>query len=156
MKTNERMEVLLEEIHEENLDDPKSLPQKLIALLEAGFVEEEHCVFLAALKRHEASMKLLDFADRTQYECYVNHVHLEDYLENGGLLPLVMLGRGLAFAMELRERLSALGGGRHFRVIVSSDRETCTVRFHTMRADEDWIPKELNGRDPEAVAVLET
>jgi len=44
------MEVLYDEIHEENVDDPKALPQKLLALLNEGFVEEEQCVFLSLLK----------------------------------------------------------------------------------------------------------
>jgi hypothetical protein len=158
VKTNERMELLLDEIRAENLDDPKSLPQKLWAILNAGFAEEEGCVFLAALKhkKEAASMRRLDFPDRTGYECFVNHLHLDDYLENGSLAPLVMLGRGLAFAQELKERLVGLGGGRHFRVIVASDRESCTVRFHTIRPDEEWSAKDLNGYKDEAVAVLDT
>ena len=156
MKTNPRMEALLAEIHDDNLDDPKALPQKLVALLSEGFVEEDECVFLAKLKK-KSEVQRLDFPDRTGYECFVNHVHVEDYLENGGLPPLELLGRGMAFAHELADRLRALHGMKLFRIIVASDGgATCTVRFHTVRHEEEWVGKNLNGFREEAIAIMET
>ena len=156
MKTNPKMEALLDEIRDDHLDDPKALPQKLERLLNEGFTEEDDCVFFAQIKR-EAQVQKLDFPDRTAYECFVNHLHVEDYLENGGLPPLELLGRGIAFASELADRLHRLHGSRHFRVIVASDGgATCTVRFHTIRREEQWAGKDLNGFKEEAVAVLET
>ena len=153
MKMNPQMDVLYEEIRDENLDDPKALPQKLLALLNAGFVEEEGCVFLSGLKKG-APVKRLDFPDCTGFECFVNHIHVEDYLENGGLPPLEMLGRGLALAQELKTQLSRLHSTKHFRIIVTFDGSSCSVRFHTVRADEEWAAKE-HGRE-EAIAILDT
>ena len=155
MKTNQQMDVLYDEIREENLDDPKALPQKLLALLNAGFVETDQCVFLSVLKNN-ASVERLDFAHRTAYECFVNHIHINQYLENGGLPPLEMLGRGLALARELRDRLARLHAARHFRIIVACPGPTCTVRFHTIRPDEDWIDKDAGSAEREAIAILET
>ena len=154
MKTNPQMDALYEEIRDDNLDDPKALPQKLLALLNAGFVEEEQCVFLL-LKKKKVSVQRIDFRDCTDYECYVNHVHVEDYLENGGLPPLEMLGRGIALAQELKSRLSQLHGAKHFRIIVGFNGISCTVRFHSVRPDEEWVDKDLNARE-KAVAILET
>jgi hypothetical protein len=151
VKANPRMEALYDEIQEEHLDDPKALPQKLIKLLDEGFVEEDGCVFLARLKK-DAPVQRLDFADQTAYESFVNHVHLEDFLENGGLPPLELLGRGIAFARELLRRLSRLHGTKEFRVIVASDGQSSTVRFHTIRPDEHWVSKGLE----EALAIVET
>ena len=156
MKTNPKMEALLGEIHDENLDDPKALPQKLVALLEKGFVEEDDCVFFSGLKS-ESEVQRLNFPDRTAYECFVNHIHVEDYLENGGLPPLELLGRGMAFASELAGSLRRLHGTRHFRIIVASDGGTsCTVRFHTIRREEEWSGKTGNGFKEEAFAIMET
>lgn len=155
MKTNPRMEALYEEIRQEHLDDPTALPQKLIKLLDEGFVEENGCVFMVRLKK-EAPVQRLDFPDETAYECFVNHVHLEDFLENGGLPPLELLGRAIAFARELLQRLSRLHGTKEFRVIVGSDGTSSTVRFHTVRPDEEWVSKGHNGLREEALAVLET
>ncbi len=156
MRTSPNMEALLEEIHDNNFDDPKSLPQRLVALLNEGFVEAEECVFFSRLKS-TSEVQRLDFSDRTAYECFVNHVHIEDYLENGGLPPLELLGRGIAFAHELATRLRRLHGTKHFRIIVASDGGvSCTVRFHTIRREEEWIGKNPNGFREEAVAILET
>jgi hypothetical protein len=156
VKTNRKMEALLDEIHDENLDDPKALPQKLLSLLNAGFVEDDECVFLSALKRAAAPVERIDFSDRTAYECFVNHIHVEDYLENGGLPPIELLGRGIALAHEIADRLARLHGTKRFHVIISSTGPTCAVRFHTVRPDESWVAKNLNGYQEEAVAVLDT
>jgi len=141
VKTNPQMDALFDEIREENLDDPKALPQKLLALLGGGFIEEEQCVFLSPLKK-AAPVHRLDFPDRTAYESFVNNIHIEDYLENGGLPPLEMLGRGVALARELKTRLAQLHGPKHFRIIVAFHGGACTVRFHTIRPDEEWVDKD--------------
>jgi hypothetical protein len=155
VKSNHPMDVLYDEIRDQNLDDPKALPQKLLGLLNGGFVEADDCVFLSALKK-TASVERMDFPNRTAYECFVNHIHIEDYLENGGLPPLEMLGRGLALAREVSERLSLLHGVKHFRIIVAFPGATCTVRFHTIRPNEEWVDKDAAGPDSEAMAILET
>lgn len=155
MKASPQMELLCDEIREEHLDDPKALPQRLVALLNGGFVEEEQCVFLAALKKG-APFKRLDFPNPTGFECFVNHIHIEDYIENGGLPPLEMLGRGIALAHELKDRLSRQHGTKHFRIIVAFHAPMCTVRFHTVRPDEEWVDKDASGYGPEAVAVFDT
>jgi len=153
VKTNQQMDVLYDEIREDNLDDPQALPQKLLALVDAGFVEEEQCVFLSALKQ-AAPVQRVDFPDRTAFECFVNLIHVEDYLENGGLPPLEMLGRGLALSQVLKAKLSHLHGTKHFRIIVAFDGSSCTVRFHTVRPDEEWVAKDL--RLEEAIAIFDT
>ena len=156
MKTNPKMEALLVEVRDDKFDDPKALPQKLIALLNEGFSEEGDCVFLTRLKK-QAQVQRLDFPDRTAYECFVNHVHVEDYLENGGLPVLELLGRGIALAREISARLSHLHGTKCFRIIITTDGSlSCTVRFHLVRPDEDWARKSSNGFKEEAVAIMET
>jgi hypothetical protein len=156
VKLNERMEILYQEVRAENLDDAGDLSQKLTQLADSPLVEEEGCVFLGTLRRGAGEMKLADFSDRTAFECYVNHIHVEDYLENGSLVALIILGRGLALARQLRDRLATIDGHRHFRVIVTFHQAGCTVRFHTIRPDEEFTDKELSGLEEVAVAVLET
>jgi hypothetical protein len=154
VKTNAQMEILFGEIREDNLDDPKALPQKLLALLNAGFVEDDQCVLLS-VKKQSVPVQRMDFRDCTDYECYVNHIHVEDYLENGGLPPLEMLGRGIAFARQVKDRLTQLHGTKHFRIIVAFNGISCTVRFHSVRPDEEWMDKDANAK-AKAVAILET
>ena len=156
MKTNQRMEALYQQVRQDNLDDPKTLSQKLQALLDSSLVEEDGCVFLEQLRTRVPTVKLADFKNRTAFECYVNHIHVEDYSENGGFLPLPMLGYGMAVAQDLRDRLAKEKAGRHFHVIVNFDGDHCDVRFHTVRPDEEWLAPDLEEYPQEALAVLDT
>jgi hypothetical protein len=156
MKTNQRMEALYQQVRQDNLDDPKALSQKLQQLLASPFLEEESCVFLAQLRARVPTVKLADFQNRTAYECYVNHIQVEDYSENGGFLPLPMLGYGMAVAQSLRDRLVKEKQEKHFHVIVNFDGDHCDVRFHTVRLDEEWLNPDLEEYTQEALAVLDT
>lgn len=156
MKTNQRMEALYQQVRQDNLDDPKALSQKLQQLLASPFVEEDGCLFLAQLRSRVPTVKLVDFLNRTACECYVNHIHVEDYSENGGFAPLPMLGYGMTVAQQLRDRLAAEKQGRHFHVIVNFDGDHCDVRFHMVRLDEQWIGPDLEEYPQEALAVLDT
>ena|SRR5437868_12839922 len=156
MKTNQRMEALYQQVRQDNLNDPKALSQRLQALLASPFVEEEDCFFLAPLRTRVPTVKLADFKDRTAFECYVNHIHVEDYSENGGFLPLPMLGYGMAVAQALRDRLAREKEGKHFHVIVNFDGDHCDVRFHGVRLDEEWLSPDLEEYPQEALAVLDT
>ena len=133
-----------------------ALGTKLPALLDSSLVEEDGCVFLEQLRTRVPTVKLADFKNRTAFECYVNHIHVEDYSENGGFLPLPMLGYGMAVAQELRDRLAKEKAGRHFHVIVNFDGDHCDVRFHTVRPDEEWLAPDLEEYPQEALAVLDT
>jgi hypothetical protein len=68
------MDLLLEEIREENLDDPNLLSQKLLTVVSAGFLQEDDCVFLAAFKQAASCTNRAHFTDCTGYECFVNHL----------------------------------------------------------------------------------
>lgn len=156
MKTNQRMEALYQQVRQDNLDDATTLSQKLQQLLASPLVEEDGCVFLAQLRARVPTVKLADFKNRTAFECYVNHIHVEDYSENGGFLPLPMLGYGMAVAQALRDRLAKEKAGKHFHVIVNFDGDHCDVRFHTVRLDEEWLAPDLEEYPQEALAVLDT
>ena len=156
MKTNQRMEALYQQVRQDNLDDPKALSQKLQALLASALVEEDGCLFLEQLKARVPTVKLADFKNRTAFECYVNHIHVEDYSENGGFLPLPMLAYGMAVAEALRARLAKEKPEKHFHVIVNFDGDHCDVRFHTVRVDEEWLGPDLEEYPQEALAVLDT
>jgi hypothetical protein len=156
MKTNQHMEALYQQVRQDNLDDPKALSQKLQRLLDSPFVDEDGCLFLAQLRSQVPTVKLADFRNRTAYECYVNHIHVEDYSENGGFAPLPMLGYGMAVAQAFRDRLIKERAGKPFHIIVNFDGDHCDVRFHTVRLDEEWLSSDLEEYPQEALAILDT
>ncbi|HTF23424.1 MAG TPA: hypothetical protein VK937_05825 [Candidatus Limnocylindria bacterium] len=56
-------------------DRPALLPE-LSSVLDAGFVEEKGCVLLAAKARGSEFARATE--DETGYECFINHLHVED------------------------------------------------------------------------------
>jgi hypothetical protein len=126
------------------------LPAKLSDLLSAGVVDRDGCVFFAQLAKRASSASGSDFPDLTGYECFVNHVHIDDYVEDADERTLALVG--VAFARRVCELLSARSGD--FNVIVGTDELSCSVRFHQVRAGEAWLSNDLESYKEEAIAVL--
>jgi hypothetical protein len=137
MKTNQNMRRFLGELK----TDGSALSPKLSSVLDAGFVEEKGCVLLAARARVSAFDPTNE--DETGFECFINHLHLED------------LGEALEFARRLNKALADAFAG-NFVVIVSYDGREATVRFHRLRADQTWLSENLEGYLDEGIAVLDS
>jgi hypothetical protein len=144
VKTNQRMNALMQGEH--RID----LPAKLSDLLSAGVVDRDGCVFFAELAKRASNASRSDFPDLTGYECFVNHVHIDDYVEDAD--PQTLAAMGVTFARRLCELLSERSGD--FNVIVGSDELSCSVRFHLVRAGEAWLSDDLESYRDEAIAVL--
>jgi hypothetical protein len=104
-----------------------SLPGSLMAVIVAGFVQKDDCVFLRALY-NGASAKTNSFPDNTGLECFVNHIHIEDYS------PDSFFEAGLEFLRAIRHSLKLEFPDIPFRCIISVDEDGCNIRFHRIRA----------------------
>ena len=74
------------------------VPQALLALLDDGFEDMDGGVFFRRLAKRAMTSNASDFPDRTGWECFVNHVHVDDYFEatSSGELAAV----GVAFEVS--------------------------------------------------------
>jgi hypothetical protein len=136
MKTNQNMRRYLSHLETHG----SVLSPKLSSVLVAGFVEEEGCVLFASEARHSVATPAAT-QDETGYECFVNHLYVEN------------LGEALEFARQLNKALAKrfeVG----FVVIVSFDGREATVRFHKLRAGQTWLNENLEGYSEEGIAVL--
>ena len=138
MKSNQNMRRFLRELKENR----PALSPKLSSILNAGFVEEKGCVFLASEKRDSGSDRAAA-QDETGYECFVNHVHVEG------------LGEALEFARRLKNALTSLFPG-DFVVIVSFDGREATIRFHRLRSGQTWLNENLEEYREEGIAVIDS
>jgi len=111
-------------------------------ILNAGFVEEKGCVLLASEKRDSGSDRTAT-QDETGYECFVNHVHVENR------------GEALEFAQRLKTALTSLFPG-DFVVIVAFDGREATVRFHRLRAGQTWLNENPEEYGEEGIAVIDS
>jgi hypothetical protein len=137
MKTNQNMRRFLGQLK----TDTSALSPELSSILDAGFVEEKGCVLLAAKARGSAFDPSNE--DETGYECFINHLHVED------------LGEALEFARRLQKALAHAFTGS-FVVVVAYDGREATVRFHRLRADQTWLSENLEGYLDDGVAVLDS
>jgi hypothetical protein len=125
-----------------NADARKAiLPANLADLLSQGFVKKEGCYFLVALYAGSLNASRDMFPDATVYEAYVNHLHIDDFTDDGDQLNICLL---------YLERLTHLWKNSEFSEVpiqadVSYDGESCVVRFHALRIGEQWASDYLEG-----------
>ncbi|MBV9304240.1 MAG: hypothetical protein JOY53_19185 [Acidobacteriaceae bacterium] len=91
------------------------------------------------------------FQDETGYECFVNHVHLEDILTSAGVC--LLLEQALLLANELSALKLNVGLFEPLEYIIVSDGNEMNVRFHVVRSGQSWLADDL-GVYAEAVAAL--
>ena len=147
MRTNSRMEQMIKGC------GPKDglLANGLRAVLNEGLVYSDGCVLLRSqLKLTQANVRK-QFQDDTGYECFVNHVHLEDILASSDICFL--LEQALVFADELVVLKSSIGVSEPLEYIVGSNDDELTVRFHVLRPGQSWLAADLEGYE-DAVAAI--
>jgi hypothetical protein len=121
MKMNQRMSALLRQadIPVPFVDDPALGTLSMPALSEVG-------EFVLLRNQYEANKHVspADLADKTGFECFINHVHLP--FDGTG----ASLKSCLSYSITLQKALARIAKNRSFQVIVSVDDHECTVRFH--------------------------
>ncbi len=119
------------------------VPSPFQMLVAGGFKDEDGCLFLRELFHHDRLTALAMHHDKTGYECAVNAIHLEDYLEKGMAREAPALAATAQKCVPwLAERLRRFSKVP-FRVIVTVAGRHCTLRFHQIREDEQWLADDL-------------
>src|SRR5882762_987999 len=108
MKFNSKIRALLTPALLEHAQKDGKLHAALQKRLNPGLIFKDDAVFLKSeytITRKGSSGKLLvanDFTDRTGWECFVNHVHVSDYV-NGS--PKSKLEQAMLFAFGIAKQL---------------------------------------------------
>ena len=131
------------------------VPSPFQLLVAGGFKDVQGCVFFRELFHYDALTALAMHHDMTGYECAVNAIHLEDYLEKGMAREAPALAvtadRCADWLIEQLRRYSS----EPFRVIASVQGRNCTMRFHKIRDGESWLADDLDKYE-EAIVVYDT
>ncbi len=114
----------------------RGLPARLALVVRSGAIERDGCVVSSRLHGWSPGVGLGDFPDRTGLECYVNKIHVDEYVAGSST-------RRLAFALKYvnawSEYLARKFRDHRFRFIVSTHQRDCTVRFHCIRPGESFL-----------------
>ncbi|WP_256576907.1 MULTISPECIES: hypothetical protein [unclassified Pseudomonas] len=140
MKANKAMESLLADLPHVVLEG------ELGRIARSGFVERDGCIFIAALNP-QSHMNLDSFPDRTGYECFVNSVHIDDYVSADFLATAIFW---LSLVLDQWNK-SALPGV--LQGSVSNDEFGATVKVHVLRPDESWLSDDLEGYEQAVLTI---
>lgn len=123
------------------------LPPELLEISTDGFREADGCVVLDALFRRGVNAGVDDFPDRTGFECFVNSIHIDDYVDARYLSTAFLF----VDACLARWRKQGLSGT--MRAIVSCDEFGANVKFHLAREAESWLAEDLEGYEDPILVV---
>jgi hypothetical protein len=146
VRTNSRMEGLIRECNPR----PRTLTGQLQKILGDGLTYDDGCLVLKSQLRL-AQPDRGEFQDETGYECFVNHIHLEDILASAD--RCILLEQALAFAEELAALRSRAGLSEPIEYIIIGDEDEINVRFHISRPGQSWLVDDLETY-AEAVASI--
>lgn len=99
--------------------------------------------------RKATSVSMADFPDRTGYECFVNSIHIDDYVTEGYLSFAFKFADALMFTWRKSQ------GAATLKVIISSDEFGAVVKGHIDRPGESFLAANLDGYG-EAILIVDS
>lgn len=124
-----------------------SLPPELTKIVSDGFVEVQGCFVLRHFFETNKHVMVSDFVDKIAFECFLNHIHIDDYAEEN------LLWAGLKFTDALVTTWRNADYNATLNVIVAIDEMNVTVRCHVDRPPLSWLSPNLEGYD-EGILVV--
>src|SRR5260370_42472664 len=146
MRINKNMRKLYDEMTN-NL--PTEFPDGLTNLLSEGFIADEGCVFLFSLYRLKGNARRDLFPDEVGYECFVNHIHIDDFSKDN------ILATAIVFVEKLELEWKAQSIRDTLRIVLSFEDDNCVVRFNLVRDKQDWLREDLECYEHEALLVVD-
>lgn len=117
----------------------ESAAENLLELLASGFFIDDGCAFLAALQTRGGNSRLDSFPDRTGYECFINSIHIDDYVASDFVLQACLFVEALFESWRGVEGT----GCRKLQAIISCDEFGAVVKFCLVRDGESWLSDDL-------------
>ncbi len=154
MRLNKKMREVLGTKSPDEWGSGVKLEERLSAILDKGIIELRDAIVLGIAKKNARNTPLESFTDITGYECYLNHIHIEDDISETDSIGEEQLRQGIAFAIKTKEILYRQFPGKHFSFIIVLSKDGCTVRFHVIRGQESWLPDNIDSFTEEAILVF--
>jgi len=154
VRMNQKMRASLDQANPADFAKGEKLSEKLSQLLAQGFTDLDGAIVFTAMSNIAENVKPENFTDLTGFECFVNHIHVEDQLDGPIPNQIALLGQGIALALATESQLRSTFPGKLFNVIVTASAHGCGVRFHLVRPGEEWLASNLDGYSDEAILAL--
>jgi|HubBroStandDraft_2_1064218.scaffolds.fasta_scaffold676753_1 hypothetical protein len=122
----------------------RPLVSELKEIARGGIINIDGCSLLAREVGH-TNATVNDFPDKTGFECFVNHIHLDEYASE------FLIGQTICFVSEVLNDWNKKHAEGELNAIVGL-KDGATVRFHRRRENEFWLAGDLDGYNE---AILE-
>ncbi|MBU3892796.1 hypothetical protein [Serratia rhizosphaerae] len=136
MLINELMKNQLQNISWGDVEVLK-LPHELDEIVSLGFLEVSGCFLSKKLFEYCKNNSLHNFEDEIAFECFVNSMHIDDYVSEK------YLQYSIVFCNSIIKKWNESHYGK-LNVIISLDDETLlpTVKFHSKRKGVSWLDED--------------
>mgnify|MGYP003576508955 CR=1 FL=1 len=125
------------------------LESGLRSIADSGFKEKCGCFVFGKFLDIETNAEVGEFQDRTGYECFINSINIDDYVDEG------MLEQGIAFVKRVFLQWSRLHSGLVLAAIMIFDELGLKTKFHVLRDGERWLSDDLEGYE-ESILVVDS
>lgn len=116
----------------------------------AEFVNVNNCYCISSLYQSCKNAALDLLPDETGFECYVNHVHIDDYNRDE------QLETALLVCTTIEEKwLGSPFGFQLLRQIISYSDSSCVYRCHVVREGQSWLASNL-AKYEELIIVIDS
>ncbi|SFN22843.1 hypothetical protein SAMN05216516_1048 [Izhakiella capsodis] len=117
-----------------NLTSSFSLPNKLLCLIDEGFViHSNECIFFRSTQPIDTNENDGNFFDKTEQECFYNELRISDYIKKDIASIAVNFAEGIIGKLKKME-------SKKFEVIVIFDdfdgELDAVIKLHTLRNEE--------------------
>lgn len=127
---------MLKIIHEISNSERK-IPNKLNCLIKDGFIEVDKCYFISSQYKNNTNVTLKNFQDKTGYECFINSIHIDDFVQSNHLVNSLIFVNSLFEKWNLRKEKTKI------KAIIIADNMGVLVKIHTIRDGESWIDENI-------------
>lgn len=117
----------------------RKLAPALQAIVERGIDFDDGVCILRALKPGGSRVDRGDFPDKTGYECFVNSIHLADYIKDEFLEEALAFVANIFQVWGNFDRSPILNA-----IVITSDADDAVVKFHIVRSGERWLSSNLD------------
>lgn len=125
------------------------LDHSLGEMAESGFKVQDGCFFLGKCFEVDTNASINEFPDKTGYECFINSVNIDDYVDDG------YLEQAVCFVRSVFSQWNKVQESRKLIAILSLDEFGLKVKFHVHRVGERWLSDELEDYD-ESILVVDS
>ena len=133
-------------IRKESYNNSKYLPKGLNRILRDGVTLHNDCLVLDYFWKANSHLLELEFQDKTQYECFINGFHLNDFCRLNATKYLFVFIKKLI-------SLITINFAYDFTIIITIDHQDVHLTFHAIHQNEsEWF--ELGQIDKSNNAIM--